>query len=207
MTARLTDHVRSHQLNYKDWLLRVVILGLIGGSLALSWSSVNQRLAPLQKRSRELSSAVARASAEVDQLERKWSKAQSEQIQRRLQRAEEDLFRDQTALHSWVVSLRREATPLGFQPKAEFDKPVPQPSDKSPEKLAVIPATISLDMRGSTAGDEKISAYQRLLRFTERLSLNSKRADLMEMRIEAGAGSLSSAVLLFGLWAVEGGPR
>jgi hypothetical protein len=44
-----------------------------------------------------------------------------------------------------------------------------------------------------------------LLRLTQRLNSYDKRADLTEMKVESGAGSINHATLLFGLWAVEGG--
>src|SRR5213594_4380851 len=87
--------IRSSSLNYKDWIFRLVVFALISGSLALSWWSLTQRLGPLQRRSRDLSSAVARLSADVDDLERKWNQAQAEEVRRQLEQARDELFADE----------------------------------------------------------------------------------------------------------------
>jgi len=99
-----------------------------------------------------------------------------------------------------------QAAPFGLQPKAVFDKPIEQTVSKG-EKLAVIPATVSLDFLAPAAGQERLSPYLRLLRLTHRLNAYDKRADLTELKVEAGGDSINSATLVFGLWAVEGGAQ
>jgi len=168
-----------------------------------AFTNILQRLAPLQKRSRDLSSAVARLSSDVDNLERKWSQAQAEEVRRHLEQARDELFADEAALQAWLASFRLQAAPLALQAKADFGQPVEQTTG-SAEKLAVIPATVSLDFLAPLDGQEKHSPYVRLLRLSQRLSVYDKRADLTELKVEAGAGSISSAVLQYGLWAVEG---
>ena len=205
LRRQLTAKVRSKSARYKDWIWRTVFFVLIAGSLALSWWSLSQRLAPLEKRSAELSSSVARMSSEVDDLERKWSRAQAEETSRWAEQARDELFADQTALEAWLASVRLQAAPLGLLPKAEFDKPI-ETATRS-EKLAIIPASLTLDFHSAPGGPEKPSAYSRLLRLTERLSAYSKRADLTEMKVESGIDSISHATLLFGLWATEGGTQ
>ena len=198
--------VRSNSLNYKDWIFRLIVFAVIVGSLVLSWWSLAERLGPVQKRSRELSSAVARLSANVDDLERKWNQAQAEELRRQLEQARDELFADESALQEWLASFRLQATPLALQAKADFGQPVEQSAGKA-EKLAVIPATVSLDFLAPPAGQETAPPYARLLRLIHRLSDYDKRADLTGLNIEAGAGSINSAVLQFGLWAVEGDAR
>jgi len=197
---------RSNGLNYKDWIFRLVVFALILGSLALTWWSLADRLGPVQKRSRELSSAVARLSANVDDLERRWNQAQAEELRRQLEQARDELFADESALQAWLASFRLQATPLALQAKADFGQPVEQSAGKA-GKLAVIPATVSLDFLAPPEGQENAPPYVRLLRLIHRLSDYDKRADLTELKVEAGAGSINSAVLQFGLWAVEGDAR
>jgi hypothetical protein len=200
----LTAKVRSKGADYKDWIYRGVAFVLICGSLTLAWWSVTQRLMPLQNRSRELSSRVAKLSTEVDDMDRKWSKAQAEQVSRWLEQAHDELFADETALEAWLASVRLQAAPFGLQPKAEFDKPVEKTASKG-EKIAIIPASVSLDFSSVPEGREKPSPYLRLLRLTQRLNSYDKRADLTEVKVEAGSDSINHVMLLFGLWAVEGG--
>ena len=205
LRKQLTAKVRSKSARYKDWIWRSVVFTIIAGSLALSWWSLSQRLTPLQKRSAELSSSVARMSSEVDSLQRKWSRAQAEQTSRSVEQARDELFADETALEAWLASVRIQAAPLGLQPKAEFDTPI-ETANKS-EKLAIIPASLSLDFHPVPEGTEEPSPYSRLLRLTERLSAYNKRADLTGMKVESGIYSISHATLLFGLWATEGGAQ
>src|SRR5438552_3096472 len=89
--GRLSAKVRSNGARHKDWIYRIIVFVLIAGSLALSWWSLTQQLTPLQKRSAELSSSVAKISGEVDDLERKWSKAQAEQTSRWVAQARDEL--------------------------------------------------------------------------------------------------------------------
>jgi len=103
-----------------------------------------------------------------------------------------------------VASVRLQAAPFALLPKAEFDKPIEKTANKG-EKIAIIPATLSLDFSMVPEGPERASPYLRLLRLTQRLNTYDKRADLTEMKVEGGAGSINHATLLFGLWAVEGG--
>jgi uncharacterized protein YukE len=202
--VRLTARVRSKGADYKDWVYRAVAFVLICGSLTLAWWSVTQRLAPLQKRSREVGSVVAKLSSDVDDLDRKWTRAQAEQVSRWLDQAHDELFADETALEAWVASVRLQAAPFALLPKAEFDKPIEKTASKG-EKIAIIPAALSLDFSMVPEGPERASPYLRLLRLTQRLNSYDKRADLTEMKVESGAGSINHATLLFGLWAVEGG--
>jgi hypothetical protein len=51
----------------------------------------------------------------------------------------------------------------------------------------------------------KESAYQRVLRLAQRLTATQKRADLAELTVFGGTNSISSAVMVFDLWAGEGG--
>jgi len=204
--ARLTEKVRSKGADYKDWIYRAVAFFLICGSLALAWWSVAQRLIPLQRRSSELSSMVARLSADVDALDRKWTRAQAEEVREGLDQARDELFADEEALQAWLASIQLQAAPFALQPKAEFDKPMEKTSGQG-EKIAIIPATISLDFNTLPEGPEKSSPYVRLLRLTQRLNTYDKRADLTEIKIEAGADSIRHVTLLFGLWAIERGER
>jgi len=200
----LTAKVRSKGADTKDWIYRGVAFVLICGSLTLAWWSVTQRLAPLQNRSRELGSRVAKLSGEVDDLDRKWNKAQAEQVSRWLEQAHDELFADEAALEAWLASVRLQATPFALQPKAEFDKPIEKPASKG-EKIAIIPAAVSLGFDAVPDGPQTPSPYLRLLRLTQRLNAYDKRADLTEVKVEAGADSVNHATLVYGLWAVEGG--
>src|SRR6266478_1492619 len=94
LRRRLAANVRSKGAHYRDWIYRIIVFVSIAGSLALSWWSLTQQLTPLQKRSAELSSSVAKMSGEVDDLERKWSRAQAEQVSRWVEQAHDELFAD-----------------------------------------------------------------------------------------------------------------
>jgi len=197
--ARAVMRTQPQKLNRREALFRAAIVVVLLASLALAWWTFVQRLVPLQRQSRELTSRVGRLSTEVDSLERKWTPAQVEQIRASHKQAHSTLFADENALGAWLQHLEEQATPLALDFKLEFGKSTAQTN--SPEKLAVIPATVSIDFQPALGTAE--SAYQRLLRLGRQLAAEGKRADLAELTAMGGANSVTRASLVFNLWAGE----
>src|SRR5439155_15714023 len=90
------------------------------GSMALAWWTFVHGLAPLQEQSRELTAKFGRLSSEMDNLERKWSKAQMEEIRSKYKEAYSQLFADEPALQAWLAGLEEQAAPLGLDVKVDF---------------------------------------------------------------------------------------
>lgn len=193
---------QPRKFNRRETLFRVVVVVALIASLTLAWWALTQNLVPLQKRSRELTTALSHLSAEVDTLDRKWAPADAEQIRKQYQESHSQLFADEAALTAWLNHLAEQAEPLALEVKVDFGKSNPQTSPD--EKLAVIPTTVSLEVHPTPGGAE--SPYQRLLLLGQQLAAEGKRADLAELDVFGGPSSITRAVLVFNLWAGEDRP-
>ena len=180
-------------------LFRLIVVVVLLGSMALAWWAFAVRLVPLEKRTRDLTSAVSRLSAEVDGLERRWSKEEAEEVRARYRELHTQLFADTAALQAWMTRLEEMAAPLSLQATVEFGTTAPQLTNDY--KVAVIPANVSLEVRPVLNATE--SPYQRLLRLGQKLASEGKRSDLAEMTITGGPMSITKAELVFNLWAGE----
>ena len=193
---------RASSLNYTEILLRALFFLCVLGSLALVWWSV-RRLAPLQQKSRELSTTVARLSAEVDQMDGKWTKQDVEQIVRKFGQVQGHLFGGQAAGEAWLIKLKEQGIPMALDVKADFGKTAAQ--EAGDRKLAVIPATVSIEVRPAPGIEGVLPPYQRMLQLSQRLTAEEKRADLVELNVVGGTNSICRAVVVLDLWAGEEG--
>src|SRR3954466_7967216 len=78
--------------SYKELVFRLVILLAFVASMALLWWTSSQVLAPRTNQSRELSTTVARLSSEVEEMERKWSAYEAQQLSNRFDKVQPQLF-------------------------------------------------------------------------------------------------------------------
>lgn len=178
-------------------IFRIVVVAVLLGSLALAWWAFSVRFVPVQKQARDLSATVSRLSTEVDTLERRWSKEESEEIRARYRELHTLLFADTAALQAWLTRLEEMAKPLSLSPETEWDKAVPQLTNDY--RVAFIPARISLEVSPVPGATD--TPYQRVLRLAQKLAAEGKRADLAEMSMSGGPLSISKAQLVFNLWA------
>ena len=110
--ARLTTPPAKPAVAVRQfWLFRAVILVVVLGSVAVAWWSFARVMAPRLKESRDLSSRIAQLSAEVDDLDRQWTRESAAKMTNEFSRAESKLFAGETEFESWLANLRREAAP------------------------------------------------------------------------------------------------
>ncbi len=192
--------VQVRKLNRWEVLFRVVIFLLILASLALAWWSFTRRLVPLQQQSRDMANRVNRVSTEVDNIERKWSKFETTQIRSEYIDVRSQLFADEAEIARWLVRLDEQASPLALEIKVDFGKSSSRTAED--EKLAVIPASIVLEVHPTIGGTQ--TPYQRMLRLGQQLGAEGKRADLYELSVNGGPLSITHGLLVFNLWAGEG---
>ncbi|HXP61693.1 MAG TPA: hypothetical protein VN829_14450 [Dongiaceae bacterium] len=197
--ARVVTPPQFGKPGRQDALFRVAVVLVLLASLALAWWAFRHRLVPVQRQSRELASKVSRLSTTVDGLERKWTPAAAEQIRAQYREAHFTLFADEQALGAWLERIQRQAAPLALDLKVQLGQSAAQTN--APEKLAVIPASVAIEVRPAPGTAE--SAYQRLLRLGRQLAAEGKRADLAELTAEGGPRSVTHAWLVFNLWAGE----
>jgi len=189
----------AKRLHPRDALFRGAVFLVLLASVGLAWWTLMHRLIPVQKESRQLSKDVDRLSSQVDTLQRKWTAAKADEVQAGYKQAHRALFADETAMGAWIEHFEEQSTPLAMSFKVAFGTGRDQTN--APEKLVLIPATVSIDVRPAAEGLP--SAYQRLLRLDRQLATEAKRADLVEMTISGGPGSVTRAALVFSLWAGE----
>lgn len=185
----------------KPWevLFRVINFTLILASLGLAWWTFYKRLIPMQQRSRELASNLQTLSSQVDEMSRKWPKFEREQIRTDYQEVRNQLFADEVELGRWLMRLEEQASPLALDIKVQFGKSTTRNAES--EKLAVIPASVTLVVRPTVGGNQ--TPYQRMLRLGQELGAEGKRADLAELSVNGGPLSITKGVLVFNLWAGE----
>ncbi len=196
--------VQNRRPGSLDWPFRLVIVALLAGSAALAWWSL-WRLEPLQRQSRELNSTIARLSVQIEELERKWSRGQVEEVGDRFKQAHAQLFSDQPALENWMNGLKEQSESLALEAKTTFGKTIPVNS--ADQELAMIPTTVSVNVIPLRKTGQSAWPYRRLVQLSQGLARQDKRADLVEMTVLGGTNSVAGAVLVFNLWAgAEGRP-
>jgi hypothetical protein len=193
-------NVPSKRLTHWDLLFRFVTVVLISASVAFAWWTYNKKLIPLQQQSRAISADLSRLSAEVDTMERKWPQVQREQIRADYHEVHNQLFADEAELGRWLVRLQEEAGPLALDINVDFGKSTARTAEQ--EKLAIVPASVTLEVRPAIGGTQ--TPYQRLLRLGQQLAAEGKRADLSELDMNGGPLSITHGLLVFNLWAGEG---
>jgi hypothetical protein len=178
-------------------LVRLVLFLVFAGALTLTWWSVN-RLAPAEKKLQMQSDKLARLEDDVMQLELRWNPREAEQVAGKFKQAQEQVFGGQDEFLRWQEELKRQTNQFFLEVKAQTGRTQACPL---PNKVfSVIPATV--DMRVS---DEAVTQppYKRLLDFTQNLTTQKKRVDLMELTVIGSSNSVSQAKLAVQLWAQE----
>ncbi|HEY5912579.1 MAG TPA: hypothetical protein VJA21_18405 [Verrucomicrobiae bacterium] len=186
-------------------LFRIGIVLVMLLSIAVAYWSFFQHLLPLQKESRSMVTRVSQMSEKTDEMGQRWTAEQVRQIRERYREVCGRLFANQAALEAWLRQIHADATPLALDIKVGFG----QGSDQELQDLftntsAVSPASFSLEVvpQQIQPGDklENTTPYQRILAFARQLAAHGKRADLAELHVTGGVGSVQRAILVFNLW-------
>ncbi len=185
--------------SFWETLFRVVIVFVILLSLGMAYWSFFHRLLPLQQQARAIVSTVSKLSSDLDALERRWTPGQAEEIRARYREVYAQLFANQAQLEEWLGQLQSQAAPLKLDVSVGFGESVPQHGFDA--NLAIVPASISLEVRPAPDDASGKSPYDRVLAFGETLASHGKRADLAEITVVGGPDSISRTLLVFNLWA------
>lgn len=188
-----------HGRKFKEKLFRIGIVVVILFSLALAYWSFFHHLVPLQKESATMLARVTSSSSSLDELIRRWTPEQAEQIRTDYAKVYSELFSDQSQLEQWLGQVQAQASPLSLQIGVELGEGKPQQGFA--ESVMVVPASISLEVRPLADDPDGKSPYGRVLAFGQALSQHGKRADLAELNVSGGVGSVNRAVMVFNLWA------
>ena len=196
--ARPPDAEPARNAGHGDRLFRAIILVAVLGSVVMIWWSFVRVLLPRQKQSRELGSTVSRLSAEVDDLERQWTRADAEQVSNQFRQVDLKLFAGRAGVEDSLAALKEQAAPLALDVQAELGPPSPQTAGG--RTLTVIPATLSIEVQPARPEIPNPSPYQRILQLSQRLTGEDKRADLTELTVAVGTNSISRAELVLNYW-------
>jgi len=184
--------------NRADLLSRVVVILLLAASVGLLWWSYSRVLVPRLKESREYNATVNRLSLEVETLDRRWPKAAVDRIDRNFELAQPRLFADQSALENWLADFRKKLAPAHLDFKTELGKNLAPPG--ADRGLFVISGIVIFDLQSGSATKGAATPYQQLLRLTQRITSQEKRADLTELTVDGGTNSIGHAVMAFNFW-------
>jgi hypothetical protein len=186
------------RLSHWEAVFRVAIVVVILVSAGVAYWSFFERLAPLQKQSRSMLTRVSNMSAQLDQEERRWTPEQAREIRARYREVYGHLFADQTALEEWLRQVHEDAQPLALDINVIVGRSTPQAPFTN--NVSVTPASISLEVLPVAGEAEGKSPYERVLLFGKQLAAHGKRADLAEVTIQGGVGSVKRGSLVFNLW-------
>ena len=185
--------------NYRNLLSRAIIFGLLLAAVSLLWWSYYRVFVPHLRESRQLNATVASLAAEVDDLDRQYSKAAIEEINQKFVLVQPRIFAGPVELAAWLADFKGQVTPLGLDIKTDFaDTNAPAGAVTN---VQVIPVTVSISFPPLASSVESLSPYQRLLQFTQRITTGEKSAELAEMTVEGGTNSITRAVLGVNFWA------
>jgi hypothetical protein len=190
---------RKQSAKLGERLFRVAIVTIILVSMGLAYWSFFHRLMPLQTQARDMINTVTTTSASLDELERRWPPERAAEIRAQYREVYSRLFADQAQVQDWLGQLHALAAPLDLEIAIGFGQSTP--NDDFPDNLAVIPASVSLEVLPAKPGAVEQSPYERLMAFSQALAAHGKRADLGEFTVIGGAGSVNRALLTFSLWA------
>ena len=190
---------KKPRTSHWEAVFRVMIVLVILVSVAVAYWSFFQRLQPLQRKARSMLTTVSATSARLDQMERRWPPDQIREMRAQYREVYTLLFADSAALEEWLGEIQAQAAPLALELDVDFGQAVPQGGFTT--NLSTIPVSISLEVLPSPGETLGKSPYERVLVFGQQLAAQGKRADLAELNVTGGEGSVSHALMVFNLWA------
>lgn len=197
--------IQPRETDYKEIALRIGLVLLNIGSVALLWWSLQGTLQPLQRELRDVNTTVTRLITDVESLERAWSQPVVEQTRGKFGEVRSYMFVGRPAVESWINDVKQSAVPLALD--VGFDFNLAEPSSVAPAPTnapaSITPTPVALSVRPGLGIDAANPSYQRLLQLSQRLTVQEKRADLVELRAAAGSNSVDQAVLVLHLWTAE----
>ena len=197
--------IQSTGTDYRQIALRIALVVLNLGSFALLWWSLQKLLLPLQKQARDSNATMTRLISEVDRMEHAWSAADIEQVRTNYNEVPSWMFVGRPALEAWLGEVKERVVPLALEVAPEINRSDPAAPGSTNTVPTITSTTLALKVRPA-AGIEAInSPFQRTLQFSQQLTAEQKRADLVELTVVGGANSVEEADLILQLWTSEEG--
>jgi hypothetical protein len=194
----------STPLSWRDWAVRGLVCVLLVAALGLLYWSYS-RLVPLQQQARTLGDRVAKLNQDIAVMENKYSPQTLDMLARRFQLAGQLLFGEEEALTTWFAALQRQLVPLALEASAEFGQPTSR--GRTNFAVAVVPATLTLNLEPAADLGSIRSPYARVLGLLNELGGQTQRVDIVELEVTAGTNSINRVRTVVELWAGEDGRR
>jgi hypothetical protein len=195
--------IQPRGLDYREIAQRSLLVFLNLGSVAFLWWSLQARLLPLQQETRDLTTTVARLSGEVSLMEATWTPATAQEIRERFGEVRTRAFNGRGALETWLAALKQQVVPLALDIDLDLSKLDAAPATNSP--AGPTPRRVLVEVRPAAEIEAIATPFQRILQLTQRLVCDEPRADLVDLSVAGGLGSVSRAVFVLDLWTSDEG--
>ena len=189
---------------FKEMIQRVAVVLLNLSAIALLWWSLQKGLLPLQQKTRDTNLTVTRLISEVDRMEHVWPQAEIEQVRSKFGGVRSWMFVGRPAVESWLSEVKERVVPLALDVEPNFTKPEPaEPVAITNAASAISPMTLALKIHPAPGIEAIATPFQRTLQFSQRLTAQEKRVDLVELTAIGGLNSVERAVVVLHLWTGE----
>ena len=185
---------------WRTFLVRLAMVLVITGSVAIALWSLFHRLLPVSQRLRDRTTEMSRLAQEVEQLDLRWNPAQAERIESLYEETQAALFDGETELVDWGDALEQQALSLGLHPTFAWSEPIAE----SEQDSALRHRTLTLGVQPLEILGIQTSSYRRLLNLVQTLDLSTKRADLVAVSAVGDTNAVQRLEAVFKLWSKEG---
>jgi len=182
----------------KDVVVRMLITLLNLGALGTLWWSLQFRLLPLQRQTRELESTVGRLTREVDMMDAACAPPVAREIREKFDQIQAPTFKDRAELEAWLTGLQQQVIPLALDLEVDLAGSPPPPATNAP--AGPMPTRAVLTVRPAADLAAEGTPFQRVLWLSHQLTREEKRADLTGLTAAGGTNSLGRASLELTLW-------
>jgi hypothetical protein len=180
------------------WLVRMGLCAGLGIALALLYWSVFVRLLPITKQHNAKALQMTRAADELETLRRRFSAEEIEGLRSRYAQAQDALFDLKSGATDWQTQVEEEARNGTLTSNVKLGTPA---LITNVAGIAAITAEVVLQPNVNERTN--VTAYARLLKFTDGLASTAKRLDLLELSVTGDSNSVSQAQVVVQLLAGE----
>lgn len=180
------------------WLVRMALFAGLGAALGLLYWSVFVRLLPVTKEHNAKALQMTRAADELETLRRRFTADEIEGIRSRYAQAQDSLFDLTSGTTEWQTQIEEEARNGTLISNVKLGTP-----SVSTNIAGIAAITAEVTLQPNINERTNVTAYARLLKFTDGLAATPKRLDLLELSVTGDSNSVSQAQVVVQLLAGE----
>lgn len=155
-----------------------------------------QRLRPVLRESAELTGHLGTLVSRVEMSEQVLRDAERDEVSSRLEQLKEPLLGGETEIRAWLKAAESEARKFGWSLVHE----VGQAERRAEAGLDLLEIPVQMVMRATAGGDRPGVSRRAILRMGEWITRSARRADLLEMTVNAPEGDMIEAAFTVHLW-------